>query len=74
MRTTKERSACSSVLKVFHERVSFFYLSQNLHNPYILSPSLCSDRSQRLNFIGDRFHKTPSKTIVGAIPTLLNSF
>ncbi|MEH1824825.1 MAG: hypothetical protein V7L22_05585 [Nostoc sp.] len=51
-------------MKVFHERVSFFYLAQKLHNLYISSPSLYTDR-----FIGvvyrrrHRFHETASKTI-----------
>ncbi|WP_448269229.1 hypothetical protein [Nostoc sp. DSM 114159] len=34
-------------MKVFHERVSFIYLAQNLHNPYISSPFMYSDRSLR---------------------------
>ncbi|MEH1898610.1 MAG: hypothetical protein V7K94_25550 [Nostoc sp.] len=39
--------ACSSLVKVFHERVSFFYLAQNLHNLHISSPSLYTDRYAR---------------------------
>ncbi|MEH1968567.1 hypothetical protein [Nostoc sp.] len=56
-------------MKVWNERVSFFYLAQNLHNPYISSPSLYSDRYAAMNFIGvvyrrrHRFHETASKTI-----------
>ncbi|WP_375510900.1 hypothetical protein [uncultured Nostoc sp.] len=51
-------------MKVFHERVSFFYLPQNLHNPYISFPGSAQRSLRAMNFIGvvyrrrHRFHET----------------